>query len=268
MFNPDPEKFYTLPLAFDVLGRARFPKMWTGKELRARDLPPPAATFRRIRQAEEELRREDAEDEQRARREQAEKVERARRASFRVRTGTEVSRRPHRRSVPEPMLTADEVKRQWVERVASRAGYPPEIVEAAEDQPACRREHRARWRRNAIEGDIRRLLHDLRPQPVLQKSSDGRRAKIPSRLWFAGELRVQFDTGEASWPGIDTAGREIVYQGLVLIERAPFDHVVSGEPVDEDARGEDSRELETAAEEAAQQRPLVVESHEVVHIRA
>jgi len=39
--NPDSDKFYTLPKAFNVLGRERYGEEWTGVELRARNRPPP-----------------------------------------------------------------------------------------------------------------------------------------------------------------------------------------------------------------------------------
>ncbi len=42
MPNPDPTKFYTLPEAFDALGRERFGDKWKGDELRARALLPPS----------------------------------------------------------------------------------------------------------------------------------------------------------------------------------------------------------------------------------
>lgn len=252
MFNPDPDRFYVLPQAFNALGRARFPNARTGKELKAHDLPPPDATFRLLKQVKRALEEKRADDKKRKKEEKAKKVEEARRASFRVHSNIGAPRVPVHRPTP----AADESEQPSVEDIARCAGVRPYVVEAADDEPAYRREHRARWRRNAVEGDIRRILHDLRPQPVLQNSSDGRRVEIPGRLWFADEFTVEFETGGADWTNIDENGQIAVYQGLVLIEREPFDRAVRGEPVDEDARGEDSRELETAAEEAAQQRPL------------
>ena len=41
MDNPDSDKFYTLPEAFNVLGRERYGEEWTGDELGARNRPPP-----------------------------------------------------------------------------------------------------------------------------------------------------------------------------------------------------------------------------------
>ena len=41
MDNPDLDKFYTLPEAFNVLGRERYGEEWTEIELRARNRPPP-----------------------------------------------------------------------------------------------------------------------------------------------------------------------------------------------------------------------------------
>jgi len=39
--NPDSDKFYTLPEAFNVLGRERYGEEWTGDQLGARNRPPP-----------------------------------------------------------------------------------------------------------------------------------------------------------------------------------------------------------------------------------
>ena len=49
MDNPDSDKFYTLPEAFNVLGRERYGEEWTEAELGARNRPlpepPPPRTF-------------------------------------------------------------------------------------------------------------------------------------------------------------------------------------------------------------------------------
>ena len=37
--NPYPDKFYTLPVAFNVLGRERYGEAWTGLEIGAHRLP-------------------------------------------------------------------------------------------------------------------------------------------------------------------------------------------------------------------------------------
>ena len=240
MRNPDPEKFHTLPQAFDVIGRARFPNTWTGKELKARDLPPPYATFRRLKQAKRELEEKRAEAKTRQAEKDAKKVAEARRASAGVRGNRGAARRPIHRPIP----ATHESDRPSVEEIARCARVNPYVVEAAADERAYRREHRARWRRNAVKGDIRRILYDLRPQPMLQNFSDGRRVKIPRRLWFADEFTVEFDTGEASWMDIDMVSWDLVYRGLVLIERVSFDRAVRGEPVDEGALGAASRKVE------------------------
>ena len=52
MLNPDPEKFYTLPEAFDVLGCKRFADKWKGSELTSRALPPPKDTFLALENAD------------------------------------------------------------------------------------------------------------------------------------------------------------------------------------------------------------------------
>ena len=85
MINPNPEKYYTLREAFNVLGRGLFPETWTDSELDARDLPELEDLRRRIEKAEAAAKKKA--DEERVKR--AEHAKQAKKASVGVHAGPE-----------------------------------------------------------------------------------------------------------------------------------------------------------------------------------
>ena len=133
MLNPDPEKFYPLSEAFNVLGRSRFGDKWTGAELAARDLPPPKHTFQALKDAVEARARAHQECD----RERREKIKRAKKAASAVKSGPSISRRP--RSPVQP-AAPEAVERRRIEEIAKIAGLEPETVKAVNDQRAYRKE--------------------------------------------------------------------------------------------------------------------------------
>ena len=55
MINPDSDKFYTLPVAFNVLGRERYGEAWTGLEIVAHRLPDLATILPDVMEADARL---------------------------------------------------------------------------------------------------------------------------------------------------------------------------------------------------------------------
>ena len=173
-----PDNFDLLPDAFNTLGRAMFPKTWNGKELGARrDLPKPASTFKRIRRAERKLQQERTEAERRAKEAQAAKVVAARKASPRVPSFDDPAP-PPRRTFHKPKPSADEIDRQRIKELAGRADLTPEVVRAADNQQAYRKEYAARaaTRFRRCDAQFGGLISALarRDRPTAQRGELGR----------------------------------------------------------------------------------------------
>ena len=190
MLNPDPDKFYTLPDAFDVLGREHYHDTWTGDEIAARNLPQPEPTSQILERAGRGSDRESRES-----RERADKVKRAKKAAMGVDIPT--LRRSQRHPAP----------------------LDPQQIQENE------REHSARIRRGMAEAKLRRLLYGNDILTVLLNSQDGRLVDISPALWLADKFTVDFASGQASWADLEE-GRQIAYHGLVLVDRQRFDQDV------------------------------------------
>ena len=175
MLNPDPEKFYTLPEAFNALGHKRHDNSWTGTEIAARDLPPPKRTFHALKDADQKL-----DHERRA------IVERAKKA-------------------------------------AAGVGYKQRVLKVS---PKVFEERRLSQvaRRDETESELRTLLYGGGVPAALLNKHDGRSVDIPHTHWLANKFMVDFASGQAEWR--DCEGRQqIMYQGIVLIDRRAFDQV-------------------------------------------
>ena len=211
VLNPDPEKFYTLPDAFDVLGREFYHDTWTGAEIAARNLPPPKATFQVLKEAKERLDRE-----RRA------KVERAKKAATGVWSGARTSSRPYGRPAQPEVI-----ERERIQEIARYAGLEPETVTAASNQRTYRSEYKARVRRDKAENELRKLLHGKHIPATLLNNHDGKLVDIPPAHWLADKFTVNFAFGQAEWTDLEE-GQRIAYQGFVLIDRPKFVQVVMG----------------------------------------
>ena len=199
--NPNPEKFYTLPEAFDALGHVRFGKKWRGDELASRNLPPPKETFLALEHAKQALNRA-----------QIEKVQKAKKASMGVGAVTRVIRRPTVRTRGS---------------VAREVGVSPEVADIATNRNAYRKEYRARSRRNEVERELRTILYETQAATILLNAHDGVSIDIPSTHWIADKFSVDFVSGQAGW--IDPEdGQPITNFGTVLIDRQDFDRVLNG----------------------------------------
>ncbi len=188
VLNPDPEKFYTLPDAFDVLGRKHYRDTWTGAEIAARNLSQPTPTPQTLERAGQGF-----DPERRAR---AEKAERAKKAATMVGGGVRTLRRSQR----HPAL------------------LDPQQIQENE------KEHSARVRRGTVEAELRRLLYGNGIPAALLNSQDGRLVNIGSALWLADKFTVDFASGQASWADLEE-GQQVTYQGVVLVDRPEFDRV-------------------------------------------
>ena len=197
--NPNPEKFYTLPEAFNALGRDKFADKWRGDELDARNLPAPKETFLALEHANEALNRG-----------RSEKLEKARKASMGV--VKHVSRHP-------TGLTRA--------RLAREAGVNPEVADLATNQNAYRKEYRARSRRNEVELELRTILYGDQVAASLLNAHDGGSIDIPSTHWIADKFSVNFVSGQAGWIDAE-GGQQITNFGTVLINRQDFDRVLNG----------------------------------------
>ena len=216
MLNPDPEKFATLPEAFNTLGHSRFGKQWTGAELAAKNLPPPNDTFHALKAAE--IVRDRAHQERDL--ERRTKADRARKAAAGVRGGVRLSRRP-RSGQPTP----DTLERERLVEVARYAHLEPEIALVANNQNAYRKEYRARSRRDETESELRKLLHGKDIPATLLNNHDGKLVDIPPAYWLSEKFHVDFTSGQADWANLD---EDQPYKGSILIDRRKFDRVVTG----------------------------------------
>ncbi len=198
MLNPDPEKFATLPEAFNTLGRNRFGEKWTGAELAARNLPPPKDTFRALEDAD--LARARAHQE--LDRERRAKVEKAKKAGTGIGGGVRISHRPRGRPP-----TAEVLEQEQLVEVARYTHLDPEIVKAASKQYAYRKEYRARTRRDKTENELRKLLHGKHIPATLLNNHDGKLVEIPPARWLADKFTVNFASGQAEWADLEGAQR-------------------------------------------------------------
>ena len=201
MHNPDSDKFYTLPEAFNALGRERFGKAWTGREIVARQLPDPKTIFPLT-----EAVRHDA--------------------------------GPHTFTLAEGLSGFENVKARWqaedtAERIASLmrdTGLPHEIVTAALNRPAYEAEFQAFQRRTDIKQEFRQLFYSGGVGTELVNEDDGIRIPIRSTYWLAKKFTFSLSTGMAEWADRDTSSHlayhslpATTYKGRVLIERHQFD---------------------------------------------
>ena len=218
MLNPDPEKYAALPEAFNALGHKRCGKKWTGAELAARSLPPPKVTFRALDDAKIARARayQELEHERRT------KVEKAKKAAAGVSSGVSITRRRRRRP-----LTPEALEQEQLVEIARYAQLDPEIVTAASNQNAYRREYRARSRRDKTENELRKLLHGKHVPATLLNNYDGKLVDIPPAHWLSEKFTVDFTSGHAEWADLEGVQRT-TYQGIILIDRRDFDRMVIG----------------------------------------
>ena len=193
MNDKSSEEYSPSPDEINARGRELYPRKWTGREVSARDLPPPARIFRKVRKALDAIRRERAEaarkkaEKDAARR--AEHAEAAKRASVGVGAGPRFAK-PRQRSRPrssdrplggQPTGANDLQNLALLSEVAKRAGLSRDIVEAAQDEAAYREDYSARRRGDKVVDEILRSRHGDVAQPIEDSGTSSVDSSLPAR---------------------------------------------------------------------------------------